>query len=160
VNGASVPAGLRVTLSSNNRGTVTPAEVTLGSGGTAIASLRSSGVGDASLTAQQGLFAPATATVAFVFPWPFAIAVVLGGAVGGFLHYALKGHKTGKVKFPPLVWDVIVGIVAGLLVATLYAVGINVLDLQFTARAGEALVFCSSAVGALARDRLVKVIGT
>jgi hypothetical protein len=51
------------------------------------------------------------------------------------------------------------GIVAGLLVATAYAVGINLLNLQPKATTGEALVFVLAALGALASTaRLVKMI--
>jgi hypothetical protein len=159
VEDAVVHAGLLVTLSSENLGRLTPAEVTLGTDGTATASLRSSGLGNAVVVARHPLFGSARETVTFVFPWAFAIAVVLGGAVGGLLRYAwLKAQNIGRIKLVPLVWHAVLGIAAGLVVATAYAVGINLLDVQPVATTGEALVFSLAAIGALASGRLVKAI--
>jgi hypothetical protein len=156
---ASVPAGLVVALSAQNRGKLTPAEVTLGADGTATAGLRSNGLGTADIVARHPLFSPAKATVTFVFPWPFAMAVLLGGTLGGMLRYAwLKVSKSERIKIVPLVWHAVLGIAAGLLVATAYAVGINLLDVQPAATTGEALVFSLAAIGALATGRVVKAI--
>jgi hypothetical protein len=159
VEGAVVPAGVSVRLSSD-RGRLSSTVVTLGADGSAVANLRSSGLVDANVSAHHALFESKTATVTFAFPWAFAMAVALGGTVGGVLRYGVPKRRKGmQVQIRPLIWHAVFGIVAGLLVATAYAVGINLLNVQPEATTGEALVFVLSALGALASTaRLVKMI--
>jgi hypothetical protein len=159
VEGATLPAEVNVRLSSD-RGRPTPTVVPLGATGLATASLRSIGLGNTVVRADHGLLEPATpVTVAILFPWAFAIAVVLGGTVGGMLRYAgLKAQKVQQIRIVPLVWHAVLGIAAGLVVTTAYAVGINLLNLQPEATTGEALVFALAAIGALASERVVKTI--
>lgn len=87
------------------------------------------------------------------------MCVKLGGTVGGVLRYAwLKAQKVKQITVVPLIWHALLGILAGLVVTTAYAVGINLLNLSPEATTGEALVFALAAIGALASGRVVKII--
>lgn len=159
VDGAAVPPGTSVALSTS-LGRLVPPVATFGEDGLATASIRSSWLGRADVTARNALFAPGGVTVRYRFPWPFAAAVVLGGMVGGALRYGwMKAHHVRRIRMVLLVRHAVLGIGTGLVVATAYAVGINLLNLQAEATTGEALVFVLSAIGALASGRLVKEIG-
>jgi hypothetical protein len=160
VSDALVNPGVLVNLNAEG-GRLSSTELALGAGGTAVATLRSSGVGDATVRASHAFLAPAEPLVVrFLFPWAFAIAVTLGGAIGGVLRYGVPKRRKGRrIDMWPLVGHAIFGILAGLVVAVAYAVGINLLNVQPNATAGEALVFVLAALGALASSaRLVKMV--
>ena len=157
---ALVKPGVSVNLNAGG-GRLSSSELVLGPAGTAVASLRSGGVGKVDVLASHPFLASAEPrVVTFLFPWAFATAVTLGGAIGGVLRYGVPKRRKGKrVTVAPLVWHGLFGVLAGVVVATAYAIGINLLNVQPNAIAGEALMFVLAALGALASSaRLVRMV--
>jgi hypothetical protein len=129
------PEGRLVTIGSR-LGSVEPAAVTLDAGGTATTIIRSGLVGTTVIEASAPPFSPASQPIVFEWPIAFMIAAIIGGLAGAYLrHRTLKGALG-------------TGVLTGVLAAALYAVGVNVLPIQPTARTGEVLVFVVAAVGA------------
>lgn len=132
-----------------------PSLLTVEDGGTAVASIRSRGLGDVVVTASTDVLAPATASVAFIPPWGFGLAAAAGGLLGAFVRYFMPLMGSRKKPQPrDLAIQVVVGVLAGLLTATAYAVGLNFLEVSPSAVVGEALVFTLAALGALASATL------
>jgi hypothetical protein len=160
VVGAVVPEGVPVSVTADG-GRLSSTDPVLSAGGTATTSLRSVGLGKATVRASHPFFEPSTPEeVTFLFPWAFAIAVTLGGAIGGVLRYGIPKRRKGKrVDVRPLLWHGVFGVLTGLVVAAAYAVGINLLNVEPSATAGEALVFVLAALGALiSTGRLTRII--
>ena len=149
--GLTNPAG-RVATIASDFGSIEPARVTLDDQGTAVARLRSVSIGVASITATSPPLASATGTVRFGWPIAFLVASTLGGLVGAFLGRSRQPEAEHRRRRPSTV--ALIGILTGFVVVALFAVGVNVLPVQPTATAGEALVFALGAVGAYVGLRL------
>lgn len=134
--GDSEPAGRVITISPT-RGWVETMNLTLDQTGTATTSIRSAWLGTATVNASGAPFAPASESVEFLLPVVFLVAALLGGLAGAYLRH---GWRMKAVLLD--------GGLTGIVVAALYAVGVNVLPFQPGARAGEALVFVVAAAGA------------
>jgi peptidoglycan/LPS O-acetylase OafA/YrhL len=102
-------------------------------------------VGEAKVQAISAPLSPASATVDFVWPVATLIASVLGGMAGALVKRMQRGRVRSMRALRPVL---IVGVLSGIVVVALYAVGVNVLPIQPTATAGEALTFVLAAVGA------------
>lgn len=138
------PTGREVVLVAD-RGSPDEHRLLLSPEGTASTSIRSVTTGTAKVTVEASGMVPAEAAVDFVFPWLFLIATVVGGVAGALIRWA----RTAKTKRRNLLAEIfLVGVLTGLVVAVAYSVGINLLGWEPTARAGEALVFVFSALGA------------
>jgi hypothetical protein len=87
----------------------------------------------------------ASSEVHFASPWPFLGAAVFGGVVGAFIKRQQARRKGGQSK--KLQAALLLGACTGLLIAALYAVGLNLLPVQFSATSGEALVFGVAGLG-------------
>jgi hypothetical protein len=85
---------------------------------------------------------PAKETIHFSWPVAYFLASVVGGLAGAALAWAQTKGK--KRKFQTVV---IRGVLTGVIVVALYAVGVNVLPIQPTATAGEVLAFALAATG-------------
>jgi hypothetical protein len=83
--------------------------------------------------------------VRFVFPWLFLAAAILGGVVGSLIRWA-RTENAGRRKL----WIelLVLGVLVGLVVASAYSIGINLIGFEPAAHAGEAVVFVLSALGA------------
>lgn len=131
--------------------------------GTATATVRSSGIGLATVTAEIEGLDKAAETLQFVFPWAFVIASLAGGLVGGlyvFLRRRTDGTK--RVRAGGLAWHLLLGSCAGFLGSVAYSVGLNLLPggLHPAATVGEALVFVTAGLCAAASEGLVgKLLG-
>jgi hypothetical protein len=141
--GVSRPAGRVVTLSSD-RGDVEPARVTLDEQGTGSARLRSVSVGTAMIEASSPPLAPASAPVQFAWPIAVLVAAIAGGMIGAYLGRVQRSRIRSVRALRSVV---LAGLLTGIVVVALYAVGVNVLPIQPTATAGEALAFSLAAVG-------------
>jgi len=139
-----------VTLTSD-RGKVEPIQVVLDSGGTAKATIRSAGLGRATITAQSLAFQPESETVEFVFPTAFLVASIIGGLLGGVVR---EGWATWQDTQRVLVWHFAAGVVlaalGGVIVAVAWAFGINLLDIKPVSGSGEAFTGLVAALGAFA----------
>jgi hypothetical protein len=125
-------------------GSFESSQVTLDDRGTGVARLRSVSVGNATVQASSSPLAPASATVRFVWPFATLIASVLGGLVGALINRLQRGRIRSLRALRPIL---LTGLLSGIVVVALYAVGVNVLPIQPTATAGEALTFALAAVG-------------
>ncbi|MEO1245486.1 MAG: hypothetical protein AAFX56_07325 [Pseudomonadota bacterium] len=142
--GIKNPAGYEVTLAST-AGTLNPTSVVLDAQGRGEAYLRSSRANAADVSVRNtGSFTTSDLRVKFAQPWLFLGLAVLGGVLGAILQ-----RKGRKHWFKGLA----IGAVTGVVMALLYAVGINWLGNVFPsadlAVGGEALVVVLGATGAL-----------
>ena len=152
------PLGRRVSLSAD-RGSLSASELPLDAQGMAQTQLRSIAIGRATVTARSpALQEGRNDEIAFRAPWPFALAAAVGGATGAAIRRYQGGRGRTVRRRAPLT-DVAVGTLVGLVVAVLYAVGVNLLPITPTATAGEALVFGLAALGGFAGLRLPVKIG-
>lgn len=146
VRAAETPGsdGLPVTLSSD-RGRLDTDILSVSGNRAASTSIRSVTTGLATVRAEAEGVVPGEASVRFVFPWLFLVAAVAGGITGA----AIRRSRTDEAARRKLWLDLFaLGVLVGILVATAYSVGINLLALEPAARAGEALVFVMAALGA------------
>jgi hypothetical protein len=152
--GVPNPQGRTITLTAT-KGSLTNTQVQLTDQGTAQTEIRSIAVGGTMIEAiSPPLDKGVSREVPFVWPWPFAIAAVLGGTVGVVVRRKTSsGNATRKQS---VLVRVLIGALEGVVVAVLYAVGVNLLPVTPTARAGEALVFALAALGAFLGLRLPK----
>lgn len=125
-------------------GSFESAQVSLNEQGTAVARLRSVSVGTATVQASSPPLTAASAEVQFVWPVATLIASILGGMVGAFIKRMQGGRIRSSRAFRSVL---LVGVLSGIVVVALYAVGVNVLPVQPTATAGEVLTFAMAAVG-------------
>ena len=139
--GLSNPEGRIVTVTSDVA-SVDPVEVRLDQQGVGTTSVRSVSVGQATINAVSPPLAAGKETIRFSWPLAYFLASVVGGLAGASLAWAQKKGK--KKKFQTVV---IRGILTGIIVVALYAVGVNVLPIQPTATAGEVLAFAVAAAG-------------
>jgi hypothetical protein len=143
-----VGAGVTVTLQAKPRGDIRPAPVTLDEGGSAVTSLRSEGVGLTKVEAEGKPLGGAVEEVYFAWPWRFAISALLGGLLGAYI----KGTRRRTV------WSFLASCAVGIMVAVLYAVGINAWGWSPDAHFGEALTFGISFLGAYGGKRLLDAL--
>jgi hypothetical protein len=126
-------------------------------GRAAKAVLWSRGLGNDSVTAETPDQHHDAVALAFLFPWLFLVAIVLGGAVGSFIR---QGYQAIKDRWPPtrtFVREMIVGIAAGAFVAGLQAVGVNLL--QYAPKNyGEAAVGLLAALAAIIGSEIIDLI--
>lgn len=139
------PKGRTITLTST-KGSLTNTQVQLSDQGTAQTRIRSIAIGSTRIEATSPPLAEGIShEITFVWPWPFALAAILGGAIGAFVRRRQAKRNEGRGQ--GLLGDVLTGGLAGLVVAVLYAIGVNLLPVTPTATAGEALVFGLAALG-------------
>jgi hypothetical protein len=96
------------------------------------------------VTAAAPGYAAGTTVVRYAFPWSFLLATLLGGLVGGGLHYLRSRGSASQ----GLARQITGGILMALLVGVASTVGVNFLPVTFSARYGEALFFTIAAIAA------------
>jgi hypothetical protein len=140
--GLPSPEGRLVTVTSDFA-SVDPTNVRLDDQGVGTTTVRSVSFGTASIRAASPPLTPATTPIEFSWPVAFLVASVLGGVAGAALaRFQRSGSR--KKGFQVVL---IRGVLTGLIVVALYAIGVNVLPVQPTATAGEVLAFALAAVG-------------
>jgi hypothetical protein len=139
--GLTNPEGRIVTVTSDVA-SVDPVAVRLDQQGVGTTSVRSVSVGEASINAVSPPLTPAKEAIRFSWPIAFFVASVVGGLAGASLAWVQTKGK--KRKFQTVV---IRGVLTGIIVVALYAVGVNVLPIHPTATAGEVLAFALAATG-------------
>lgn len=151
ISGESVPKakGLGVILA-NDRGRLRTDRVTLDVAGQGTTTIRSAGIGRATITAKGLPYQDASATVNYTWPWLFLGAILIGGVVGSAVRY--RG-ASGFVK------SLVSGCATGTLATVLYTVGVNVFSFTPVATTGEALAFALSGVGAFLGPTLFHHLG-
>jgi hypothetical protein len=145
-----VTRGLRIQLASDG-GRVEPLTVVLDDSGIATARIRSAAVGRATVRAEGPVIASgAQASVAFQTPWRFIGSALIGGLAGGVLRKGAQ-WRTGRRR---LVMEMLVAVLTGAVVFSLFALGVNLLGINLPSQGGEVLVFVVSALGAFIGTRL------
>jgi hypothetical protein len=125
--------------------------------GIATTFIRSRGTGRDTVSASLSPFAPATGTIEYEKPWSWLIAVLLGVVVGIGIRLAMRARQ--QPPKPGVGFDVIIGIIGGVIVAVLYALGVNILPLQLPGGYSEALAFVLSALGGWVFPRWLEALG-
>jgi hypothetical protein len=134
------PMGRIVTVTSDFA-SVEPTQVALDAQGVGTTTVRSVSFGKASINAESPPLAPATVPVYFSWPITFLVTTVLGGLVGAALARIQSPRKKKSLRTV-----LIRGVLTGIIVGALYAIGVNVVPIHPTANAGEALTFAVAAV--------------
>jgi len=138
--------GRGITLSAT-QGRLGATELKLDETARASTEIRSIGIGRTEIEAvSPPLVGAKSNDLEFVWPLGFLAAAILGGATGATLRRAQAGRRSAaqRRRWPS---DLLFGALAGLAVAVLYAIGVNVLGVTPTAIAGEALVFGLAVLG-------------
>ena len=152
----SRPDTVIVALTSD-RGSLDPGHVAVARRSPGEAKLRSSGRGVATVSAESPpLLGAVEVQVAYVFPWAFLMAALLGGLVGGFLRdtSAAVSHRR-RPSLLPFLGNTLTGTLTGILAAAAWAVGINLVNVSSKASTGEAVVAVIAALGAAAGPQIV-----
>ena len=124
------------------KGTVIPNPLKMRYNETATAYLRSEGMGKSLLTATANSIKSNPLSFTYTLPWPFLLATILGGLAGSFIK---QNSKSTRKKITSKV--ILIGIVTGFIgAAAYYVLGINLLELNFSAAFNEIAVFVISAL--------------
>jgi hypothetical protein len=131
----------RVVTVSADFASVDPTQVSLDAQGVGTTTVRSVSFGQDSIKAQSPPLASAAVPLYFSWPIAFVVTTVLGGVLGVALAHFQSPRR--KKNFRTVL---IRGVLTGIIVGALYAIGVNVLPIHPTATAGEALTFAVAAV--------------
>lgn len=134
--------GVGVTLEAN-RGKLEKTSLLLDRNGISTTTIRSVGIGDATIKARSAKAASADTSVKFLVPWVFIVCTLAGGLVGS----AIRLLTTKKTIAARVVRRLARGILIAVLVTVGYAIGVNFVGIMPRATAGEALTFVVAAVG-------------
>ncbi len=142
VIGRDRPEGTPVTLRADpsaifDEGTT----VKLDANGMGQISVRSSGIGETTLTATLGRM-KADTRIDFSLPLITVIASLLGGLIGGGARWLTPGENKDFVK------KMVRGVLVGVLVAALYIIGVNILPITPVVKAGPVVILALSGVAA------------
>jgi hypothetical protein len=133
-------------------GSISPSPVPLDDSGTGVAVLRSAKTGVATITATDPPFLGGNAPVRFQWPIAFALATLLGGAVGALLRKDAR-RRLGRSLF--------IGVLAAFVVAIAHAVGISVGAWSTPGgAAGEGVFFVIAAVAGFLGRESISRLGT
>jgi hypothetical protein len=142
------PSGRGITLSAT-QGRLGTTQLKLDETATASTDIRSIGIGQTEIEAvSPPLVGARSSELEFVWPTAFLVAAILGGGIGGALRH-LQATRKSSPQRRGWTLDLLAGVLAGLAIGVLYAIGINVLRVAPTATAGEALVFGLAVLGGL-----------
>jgi hypothetical protein len=142
VQGLSQPEGKNVILAAT-RGGLEDASLEFDRNGTASTKIRSSGVGEAVITASMGGADGVSARLMFVKPWAFFLIAIVGGFVGSLI-FLLQDKVTSGKK---IVGRIFLGILIAIIVAVGFAVGVNLTGVEPKAKVGEAVIFFLAVIG-------------
>lgn len=143
VEGFPDPEGMVVILEST-KGGLESTRLTLDKNGTAITKIRSTGIGEAKITASMANAENAQADISFAYPWLFFLIALIGGLVGSAIK--ILQDKIGSAK--AIVGRLALGILIAIVVAAAFTVGVNLVGITLKAKFGEAVVFVIAALGA------------
>jgi hypothetical protein len=129
-------------------------QLTLTAGEPKSTRMPSQGVGIDTAWATSAQLTPGFVVVRYAFPALFLAAVALGGVAGSVARGGVARSKRARVSLGHLARGAAVGVVVGLIVAVLYAVGVNVLPVDLPSQFGEAVTFAAAALGAYVGIRL------
>ena len=138
--GSSAGTSRKVILQAE-RGTITPSSIELKFNEPVTVTLRSEGIGDVTISAEDNTQRSQIA-VAYTWPWIFLVAALGGGLFGALLTF-LKGSKKFSVK--PFLYAALIGLLCA---AAYYVLGLNLLDLKVSEAFNEVAVGTFSALGA------------
>ena len=124
------------------KGTVTPNSVTMSYNSPSTIYLTSEGTGDTQLSASSSNIRSNNLPFRYVFPFVFLLASILGGLTGGFAKYYLS-QKRKKFSWKPIIGGILIGLIGAV---AYYALGVNLLGLNFSAELNELAVFGLSAL--------------
>jgi len=141
-------ASMTVTLATD-RGSLDSLVIPLDAQGIGRSSIRSISAGQAHIRAECPPFQAAEVVVVFLWPWAFLVAALLGGAVGAAARELAQKHAK-REEGVGLLRSSVAAVLAGVVVAAAWAIGVNLLGASPAARAGEAVVFVLAALGAYA----------
>jgi hypothetical protein len=128
-----------------DRGTLDSTRISVSADRPAVISLRSMGLGVATIRAIHPQFRMGRAQVRFVFPLGFLIAAAIGGLIGAAIS-AIKGQNKASGQILVALAAVLTGLVA----AALYAVGVNVTGFDIKVQFGETATFLIATLAGLA----------
>jgi len=152
-DGVPDPQGHEVVLAAEH-GSLAASTLALDEQGLAKTTIRSISVGSTTVSATSPHLAEGhSQPIEFTWPLSFALAALLGGAIGGLIKH-WQGTRAAGTGSRSRLAAAAIGALVGIVVAALYAVGVNVLPIPPSATAGEALVFALAAAGGFLGLRL------
>jgi len=99
--------------------------------------LRSTGLGAASISASYGATPPASQTINFIFPWPLILATLIGSGLGGVIR--VFSHRK---KNQPLKWSwLLQGFAIALIIVAGSSIGIMVFSIPAAVQGTEVATF-------------------
>lgn len=135
---------------STTLGRMTSNVAALDDSGMAQVSLRSESTGIGQVSVSGAGLDGATTTIAYVFPWRFLGAALIGGVVGGLLRKRSRSSSPGV-----LLKSLGIAVMSAAIVVALYVLGINLVGFALPSTGGEVLVFVVAALGALYGTKLL-----
>jgi hypothetical protein len=155
ISAAAVPnaQGRVVTLRVNPSGYLKEGGLRLDSNGNAETVLRSDGFGTAQIRATSPELKTAVSDIKYRFPYRTLGAAILGGVLG-----ALGSFMTTPQRQSRPAMRIGGGVISGLIVCLLYAVGVNVLPIEPTVTVGSVVVAAISAAGAWAGPAILNAM--
>jgi hypothetical protein len=146
--GVEKPGGTLVSLHADPSAHFGTSPLKLADDGTADTLMRSDGTGNVVVTAKAAGLPDGTAPVTFDPPWRTIVSALIGGLLGSLVRIVpgiKRGANPGRTAAL-----LVVGILVGLLVFGLLAVGVNTLLIDYEVRVGDVFVLIASAMGAWA----------
>ena len=129
--GSRSSRAVRVTLSAS-KGTLTPNTLDLKYNEPQIVTLRSTGIGGATITAHTASD-DSTFSLRYIFPWVFLLASVGGGLIGAFAKH-LSGESRKKITPKPIILGVLIGLLGAI---AYYILGVNLLEFKMNETMNE-----------------------
>jgi hypothetical protein len=146
--GEPLSAGTWPIIVSTTQGRLDSTRVAVSADRPGVLALRSEGVGVAIVRARHPQFREGRADVVFVWPTGFLIAAVVGGLLGAIVGTAREQGK-GKGTFGKFIGSTVIGLLTGLIVAVIYALGVNLTSVDIKVQFGEAVTFAIAALAAV-----------
>lgn len=143
IMGSTSSDSLKVNFTAS-KGTMTPNALYVKYNAPATVYLRSANSGDCIVSAHTSNMNSNNLVFTYTFPWVFLLASVLGGLIGAFARYYFNAGEK-KFSMRPIIGGVLVGFIVA---AAYYALGINLIGLDFSAELNEVTVLALSALGA------------
>ncbi len=154
LRGSNSPDSVKVTFSVE-KGTINPNSVYVSYNSPSTVFLNSEGIGDTRLSASSSNLRSNDLNFAYVFPWVFLFASILGGLIGSLAKYYLN-QEIKKFSLKPIIGGILIGFIGAV---AYYVLGVNLLGISISAGFNELAVFGFSGLCAYFGISLLNQVG-